>query len=297
MESSTDILKQYIRQQKLPEQYHAFAQKWFTPLAESLFLHQTNAGKPILVGINGTQGSGKSTLTGLLTEWLTKVYNKPSIGISIDDYYLTKQKREVLAETVHPLLKTRGVPGTHDTQLMVNTLTALLNQQPCHLPVFDKATDDVLPKKDWRNVQSKYDVIILEGWCVGVSAQASDMLDTCVNELESKEDTNHIWRNFVNDALTHHYAPIYDLLSHLVMLKAPSFDCVLQWRCEQEHKLIEKLTAQNLPLGDTMSDQEVFNFIQLYQRLTEHSLLTLPSQADYLFELDTNRGIQSCRTL
>ena len=72
------------------------------------------------------------------------------------------------------------------------------------------------------------------------------------------------------------------------MLAAPSFDSVLHWRLEQEHKLAK--TSKGEKTG-VMNDDEVARFIEHYQRLTEHALSTLPQQCDTVFYLDEHRNI------
>ncbi|MFW8589590.1 kinase [Glaciecola sp. 2405UD65-10] len=290
------ILSEYIQSEKLPDSYFDFALKWFIPLTEALAAHQNNAGKTIFIGVNGSQGSGKSTVTGLLVELLSRVFDKPSIGMSIDDFYLSKQKRLALSENIHPLFATRGVPGTHDTALLASSIDALLQNQACVLPVFIKSIDDVAPTSQWRDINQKYDIVILEGWCVGINAQSNQQLTQAVNSMEETQDPNGDWRAYVNKALASDYHEIFAKMDQLVMLKAPSFDCVYQWRCEQEHKLIERLKQQNLPTEQTMTDEQIDAFIQHYQRLTEHALEILPSRSDFVFELDKNRGIHSCQT-
>lgn len=42
------------------------------------------------------------------------------------------------------------------------------------------------------------DVVIFEGWCVGVTSQSDHLLQVAVNELELKEDKDMIWRKYVN---------------------------------------------------------------------------------------------------
>ncbi len=295
MQSVTGLLKQFIAEHQLPESYASFAQKWFIPLASKLALHQKNANKPIFVGVNGCQGSGKSTVTDLLVALLQKQHNIASVGISIDDFYLSKSKRNLLSKTVHPLLSTRGVPGTHDTELMQSSINNLLNHKECLLPVFDKSIDDVKPRSQWREIRQHYDIVILEGWCVGLSSQPEGLLTTAINALENNDDPDSMWRNHVNSQLKVAYEPLFNSIDQLVMLKAPSFDCVSAWRCEQEHKLIARLQQQHLSIDQTMTDQQINKFIQYYQRLTEHALETLPSRANYIFALDANRGITSCQ--
>jgi D-glycerate 3-kinase len=81
--------------------------------------------------------------------------------------------------------------------------------------------------------------------------------------------------------------PLYRYMDKWIFLKAPSFDSVYQWRCQQEHKLKKRVGSK----ADTMSDHEIARFIQYYQRLTEHSLCTLDTFSDWVFELDNERKI------
>ena len=47
------------------------------------------------------------------------------IYVSIDDFYLTRAERKKLGEQVHPLMETRGVPGTHDVQMLATCIEDL----------------------------------------------------------------------------------------------------------------------------------------------------------------------------
>lgn len=294
MKNINAVLDTFISDHRLPKTYAETALKWFIPLAQQLNSHHDSANKSILIGVNGTQGSGKSTLTDLLCKLMPECFGKSCIGISIDDFYLSKRQRLNNAKSVHPLLSTRGVPGTHDAHLMQKCIEALVNGQSCRLPIFDKSIDDVLPLENWHQISQAHDFVILEGWCVGIGPQSENDLQNDVNELEQNKDTDKTWRTYVNEQLSLQYQDVFAQIDTLIMLKAPSFECVYNWRCEQEHKLIDKLKQQNLPIDKVMDDQQILDFIQYYQRLTEHSLKTLPSKADYLYELDKHRGILTC---
>lgn len=221
--------------------------------------------------------------------------------LSIDDFYLTRQERELLAEQVHPLLKTRGVPGTHDVKLALAVIEQLRHQSPhqsSDIPRFDKAIDDRAQTSDWDQIQGSVDVIILEGWCTGLSAQNSKALLTPVNELEAQEDTTGIWREYVNQQLANQYRELFEQIDNLIVLKAPSFASVYQWRLLQEQKLIEKIKLSDSEQmksanNKTMSPKEITRFISHYQRLTEHAIDTLPSKADWLLTLGDNHQIKA----
>ncbi|WP_394224156.1 kinase [Alteromonas gracilis] len=278
----------FLTTHQLPSSYAETAQKWFMPLCEQLLKHQNSANKPFIVGINGCQGSGKSTLTSFIESFLSSVHGKRVVSLSIDDFYYDQTKRNALAIKVHPLLATRGVPGTHDIPLALNTLRNLDKGNRTSLPRFNKATDNPFPTKQWPVITSSPDFIILEGWCVGASAQASVELKRPVNHLEEVEDPLGIWRSFVNTELAGDYQALFEKIDYRIMLKAPSFDCVYQWRLEQEHKLAQKSSGND---NGIMSDEEVANFVQHYQRITEHALQHLPEKCDTVFYLDNKRTI------
>lgn len=278
----------FLTTHQLPSTYAETAQKWFTPLCEQLLKHQDGATQPFIVGINGSQGSGKSTLTSFIESFLTSLHNKKVVSLSIDDFYYDQSQRNALAIKVHPLLATRGVPGTHDIPLALNTFRSLEKGTRTSLPRFNKATDNPFPKEQWPVIESSPDFIILEGWCVGAIAQTSSELKRPVNHLEEVEDPLSIWRSFVNTELAGDYQTLFDKIDYRIMLKAPSFDCVYQWRLEQEHKLAKKALKDS---DGVMTDEEVANFVQHYQRITEHALINLPEKCDTVFYLDEKRTI------
>lgn len=292
------ILNRFIEQHKLAPSYAKAAQKWFIPLANRISEHQASAGSAIIVGINGCQGSGKSTLTSLLATVLNEVFHKSTIGFSIDDFYLSKEQRIRLSKSVNPLLKTRGAPGTHDIGFLESTLTLLLNGKNVDLPVFNKALDDLAPVSKWIPVNEAPKIIILEGWCVGIDSQHQSELAQPINELEALEDTSKDWRQYVNDVLSVDYKRVFSLIDYMIMLKAPSFEHVYKWRCEQEHKLIKSLegNADNkIDASGIMSDEQILRFVQFYQRLTEHALTSMPAKCDSLFTLNSSRSVKACR--
>ena len=276
----------FLTTHQLPSSYAETAQKWFTPLCEQLLKHQEGATKPFIVGINGSQGSGKSTLTSFIEYYLSSVHGKQVVSLSIDDFYFDQSQRNALAIKVHPLLATRGVPGTHNIPLALDTLRNLDSGSRTLLPRFDKATDNPFPTEQWPVIASSPDFIILEGWCVGATPQSQSELKPPINHLEEVEDPLGIWRSFVNTELAGDYQTLFAKIDYRIMLKAPSFDCVYQWRLEQEHKLAKKAAKNSTGV---MSDEEVANFVQHYQRITEHALRQLPKKSDTVFYLDESR--------
>jgi len=288
------MINKFINKNKLSNDFKKMAEDYFVPLAKEIRAHQTSAKKTYCVGINGSQGSGKSTLSAFLKDYLTETYDLYVVVMSLDDFYLSRTERQLVAADVHPLFTTRGVPGTHNTYQAKTVLLDLKQHRPTTIPRFDKATDNPHPTAAWTQVSCAADVVIFEGWCWGVEAQPPEQLIQPVNEFEATEDKNADWRNHANLQLSLHYQPLYSSMDMWVMLKASSFEDVYAWRLEQEQKLSFN-TVTGEP-GETassgiMNGPQIQRFIQHYQRLTEHALKTLPSTCDHVFELNSERSI------
>ena len=254
------------------------------PLAERIAGWARGRGTPLVVGLCGPQGSGKSTLAALLVERLQARGLKVA-ALSIDDLYLTRAERLDLARDAHPLLATRGVPGTHDVALGLSTLDALARPGDVALPRFDKAADDRAPRTDWPVFAGPADVVLLEGWCVGARARPPAALAVPVNALERDEDPDGTWRAFANAALAGPYAELFARLDRLVLLLAPDFTVVRAWRGEQEARLRERLADP----GRTMDDPALDRFVAHYERLTRWIAEDLPAVADIVVRLDERR--------
>lgn len=283
------MISTFINNNKLSNDFKKIAKEYFIPLAEEVKLHQSSAKKPYFVGINGSQGSGKSTLSEFLKVYLTEIYTMNVVVMSLDDFYLSRIERQELAANVHPLFATRGVPGTHNMHQVKRVLHNIKNKQSTTIPRFNKATDDPHPRSAWTHVSSIVDVVIFEGWCWGVEAQSYQQLQQPVNAFEADEDNNAKWRNYANTELFRYYQSLYSLMDKWVMLKAPSFEDVYTWRLEQELKLNAATTHTDK--SAIMNEQQIQRFIQHYQRLTEHALKTLPNTCDHIYELNSARAI------
>ena len=285
--------QQFLQRNQLPDNYLDSANQWFTPLLNDLrSLQKLQPNSTLIVGINGTQGSGKSTLADYLCTKLGEGQLK-TVSLSLDDFYLTRAEREALAADVHPLLKTRGVPGTHDIALALKTIDSLTEGSgETLIPRFDKSTDDRHSEANWDRIKGQVDVIIFEGWCVGSKPQPEEALTEALNSLESERDPDGIWRRFFNRALAGDYQQLFNKINRLIMLRAPSFDSVFNWRLEQEQKMIARLANQGS--GDhsgIMSQAQIAEFIAHYQRMTEFTLEEMPGRADYLYKLNDQRKI------
>jgi D-glycerate 3-kinase len=284
-------VEQFIAHENLPSNYADTVEQWFLPLAHTVLQKLAHSRKTLVVGISGSQGSGKTTLASLLVVLLKELMGVRALNLSIDDFYLTHAERQHLARTVHPLLATRGVPGTHDVALAVQTLQALASAGTVAIPRFTKAIDDRAPPHEWPQVQGPVDVIVLEGWCLSIPAQNAAELITPINELERQDDVNGDWRRYVNAALQQHYGQWYGLVDFLVMLKAPRFEKVYEWRQNQEDKLRAAVEMGSANGSRLMNHEQLRRFIQHYERLTRHGLQVLPALADVVYELTDQQTI------
>jgi len=285
-------LTQLIKKLSLPENYLNYIPHFFMPLAKKINQLTLSSHIPI-IGINGSQGSGKSTSSLVLKQILGENFELDVVILSIDDFYHTKAAREELSDSIHPLFATRGVPGTHDTKLLEMTLNKLqqgMTGCQAMIPRFDKSKDDRKIVTEWEQLTQPVDAIIFEGWCVGLPPIPINELYQTINHLEREEDTNGKWRFKVNDFLSQDYQKIFDKIDWLIMLQAPGFDVVFKWRQLQEQKLKALLIAEGQDINSlqVMDDQQLSRFIQFYQRLTEHALKVLPEKADARIILDKN---------
>lgn len=235
----------------------------------------------LIAGLCGAQGSGKSTLAAGLAA-LFESEGVPTAILSIDDLYLTRAERERLAREVHPLFRTRGVPGTHDIALGLSVIEALAAGRRCPLPRFDKARDDRAPESAWDEAPAGTRLLLLEGWCVGARPQPETALAEPINALERDEDADGRWRRYANAALGGSYQALFGRLDLLILLAAPGFGIVQSWRAEQEEALRDR--------GGGMSDGEIARFIQHYERLTRHILAGMPAYADLTIPLAEDRS-------
>ncbi len=269
-----------LETEKLPAAYRAIVDRYWRPLSEDIA--ERWDGRPLIVGINGAQGSGKSTLCKFL-EVLLVEHNQRSVTISLDDLYLTRAERQAMARNEHPLFATRGVPGTHDVALGKTILDSLMARQPVVLPRFDKAADD--RAATGAPVDTPVEVILLEGWCVGAVPQPAAALREPVNRLEAEEDPDGVWRREVNRRLATDYAELFARIDFLVMLKVDGFEAVHANRGLQEQKLVA-----NSPGGVALMDNTALDrFLMHYERLTRWMLEEMPGRADVVIPIGAHQ--------
>lgn len=287
------FLQSRISKLRLPPRVAEELTRLYHPLVLSLEDRLFNSTPPVVLGLNGAQGTGKSTAARILKILLEQVFNRRVCAISIDDLYLSREARRELADNVHPLLSTRGVPGTHDIDLGLRMLESLRKAEPQTQTVitrFDKAHDQPFPESGHDTFIGRPDFILFEGWCVGAVPEPAFALDTPINDLERLEDRDGKWRRYVNRRLAE-YQPLFEVIDVLAMLKAPSFEKVYEWRALQEKELGKRLSRTELQNSRIMGQEELDRFLMHYERLTRWMLREMPGRADFVFELDDKHAI------
>ena len=259
----------------------------YLPLAA--WISARKGPRTLALGISGGQGSGKSTMTALLRVILERGFGLVVAALSLDDLYLTRAERERLAGAVHPLLITRGVPGTHDVALGVRVIEALRRAGPDDtvlIPSFDKAADDRRPEGAWSRHVGRTDVIMVEGWCLGALPEDDTALRDPINQLEATEDQDGRWRRYVNGRLGGEYRDLWARLDVVVMLQVPGMDRVFEWRWLQERKLAEAQFTAAAPGTRIMDEAGVRRFVMHYERITRHLLAEMPGRADVVLRVN-----------
>lgn len=242
--------------------------------------------RPYILGLSGLQGSGKSTLARVMKA-AAEARGWPTEVLSLDDFYYARSDREALARDVHPLLRSRGVPGTHEIELLMSVLAALpqaSDKLPVSHPRFDKGRDTRFPPSRWPRSARPPKLVIVEGWALGIRPQLQSALTRPINELERAEDPDGSWRHWVNKQLRG-YQPLWRKFDALIVLQAPGWDIVRRWRGEQEQELL----ARHAPLA--MDAAALERFLAHFERLSRHALAILPALADTVVEYDDERHV------
>lgn len=254
----------------------------FAPAFVASVLDDAVAHGSRVYGISGLQGSGKSTLAAQVAAQGRSRGLRVEV-LSIDDVYLTRGARLTLARDVHPLLATRGPPGTHDVAMVCGLIDALRRGGTCRLPRFDKIADDRMPASQWPTARDTQ-LLILEGWFLKAPPQSDAELIAPINPLEHDEDAKGVWRRHCNTALGRDYPALWQRIDRLLYLHGPGFDIVPDWRWQQELAL-----QASDPARTAMSRIQVERFVAHFERVSRQVWRTLPGIADWTVTLDEDR--------
>ena len=262
---------------------------FFIPISFWIEEKYKKKGGTLFLGLSGAQGSGKTTISEILKIIIKKLFKRKIQIISIDNFYKTLQERKEMSSKIHNLLRTRGVPGTHDINLLKKTLFNLnkKNFKIFRSPRFDKSIDDRVKKKYWDIIKNKPEIIILEGWCVGAKPQSQNKIKKTVNNLEKNEDKNFIWRKYANEKLKKEYKSLFSIIDNFIFIKIPNYRMVFKWRSIQEKKLRKKSHSNK----KIMNSKEIKRFIMFYQRIALQMIKDLSKSASVVMYLKKNHEI------
>ncbi|KAJ2852274.1 hypothetical protein IWW36_000417 [Coemansia brasiliensis] len=244
--------------------------------------HRSDARSALVVGINGPQGSGKTTLVNELIYYLNKMKLR-TVGFSLDDIYLTNQEQRQLAQThpKNPLLQYRGQPGTHDVDLGRSTLCSLLDGTPTKIPGYDKSRyggyGDRKPKYQWTQVSEAPDIILFEGWCLGFRSLDCSDFARYLKNVHGSSQLYKYSRKFDDDSLAQinrnlpeYEQKLYPLIDAWVSLRVDDLDVIYRWRKQQE----DDLASQG---KDCLSDRQLEDFVSRFMPLYEMALPKIDS--------------------
>jgi len=287
------ILSQETKKDKFKDKENMI-KSFLIPISQWIF-KKVNKKKTLIIGLAGGQGSGKTTVSSILSIILKKFFKLNVFVISIDDFYKTRKDRRMLSKKKHPLLMTRGVPGTHDINLMLSFFKRIKSKKfkSLEVPRFNKAIDDRYSKSLWYKIKTKPDVVIFEGWCVGARAQSSNQLKKPINFLEKVYDQETKWRIHVNNQLKTKYKKLFNQIDGLLYLKVKNFNLLRKWRLKQERKLwVKTKNKKNLKI---MSSSDIINFMQSYQRITEQMFKDALKSSSIIMNLNSNHQIEKIK--
>jgi D-glycerate 3-kinase len=223
-------------------------------------------GRPLIQGILGGQGTGKTTLGAVLTLILKHLGNS-TLSLSLDDLYKTYRDRLALRKQ-DPRLIWRGPPGTHDIQLGLDVLDCLRQPsgQPIPVPRFDKSAWEGAGDRTQPEIVQDIDIILFEGWFVGVRPIDPAVFDNAPPPILTAAE-----RTFARDmnARLQDYVPLWERLDRLMMLYPVDYRLSVQWRRQAEHDMIAAGKSG-------MTDSEIDEFVKYFWKSLHPELFIKP---------------------
>lgn len=256
------------------------------PLALQIASYRQQQSSPLIQGILGGQGTGKTTLAAILTLILDQLGYR-TLSLSLDDLYKTYSDRLILKQQ-DPRILWRGPPGTHDIQLGLTLLDCLPQSNlstPIAVPRFDKSACGGAGDRQAPQVVQGADIVLFEGWFVGVRPINPTAFDTAPPPIETAAD-----QEFARDMNAHlqNYVPLWEKLDRLILLYPSDFRRSLEWRRQAEHQMIA--TGKS-----GMTDAEIEEFVRYFWRslhpeLFIKPLTNYPSYVDLVIEINSDHS-------
>ncbi|MFN6472662.1 MAG: glycerate kinase [Nostoc sp. SerVER01] len=255
------------------------------PLGIKLASQRQELGRPLIQGILGGQGTGKTTMCKVLSLILHQLGYR-TVSLSLDDLYKTYSDRLLLTQQ-DPRLIWRGPPGTHDIDLGLKVLDEIRDfQSPVMIPRFDKSAYGGAGDRTNSEIATNTDIVLFEGWFVGARPIDPDLFDNAPPPIVTDED-----KAFARDMnfRFHDYLPLWERLDSLIALYPSDYRCSLEWRKQAEHQMIAAGKSG-------MSDAEIEQFVNYFWRslhpeLFIKPLVKDPTAVDLVIEINSDRSI------
>ncbi|MEH2135376.1 glycerate kinase [Nostoc sp.] len=254
------------------------------PLGIKLASQRQQLERPLIQGILGGQGTGKTTMSKVLSLILNQL-GYQTLSLSLDDLYKTYSDRLVLTQQ-DPRLIWRGPPGTHDVDLGLDVLDKIReSQNSVMVPRFDKSAYRGAGDRTNPEMITGVDIVLFEGWFVGVRPINADLFDTAPPPIITDED-----RAFARDMnhRLHDYLPLWERLDSLILLYPTDYRCSLKWRKQAEQQMIAAGKSG-------MSNSEIEQFVNYFWRSLHPELFIKPllkdaTVVDLVIEIHTDRS-------
>ncbi len=241
---------------------------FWLPLALQLVISRQKLGRPLIQGILGGQGTGKTTLGAVLSLILIHLDYR-CLSLSLDDLYKTYAERKQLQEQ-DPRLIWRGPPGTHDVELGLQLLDQLRSpqcQEPILVPRFDKSAWGGDGDRTTPETVENVDIVLFEGWFVGVRPIDSAVFDADT-PAPIQTPSDRIFARDMNEQLKE-YVPLWEKLDQLMLLYPTDYRFSQQWRRQAEQQMIA--TGKS-----GMSDTQVDQFVEYFWKSLHPELFITP---------------------
>ncbi|GAX40454.1 hypothetical protein NIES4075_14200 [Tolypothrix sp. NIES-4075] len=254
------------------------------PLAMQLASRRQELGRPFIQGILGGQGTGKTTMCAVLT-LILKELGYHTLSLSLDDLYKTYSDRLKLTQQ-DPRLIWRGPPGTHDIDLGLTVLDRIRQlQSPVAVPRFDKSAYGGAGDRITPEIVEGIDIVLFEGWFVGVQPIDPAAFDTAPPPIITDEDK--AFARDMNRQLSD-YLPLWQRLDSLIVLYPKDYRCSLEWRLQAEQQMI---AAGKSGMSEKEIEQFVYYFWRsLHPELFIKPLVTMPTLVDLVIKINTDHS-------
>jgi D-glycerate 3-kinase len=263
------------RSHLLPEKMLPVLWDLWLPLGMKIATQRQKLQRPLIQGILGSQGTGKTTMS-LVMKLILHHLGYRTLSLSLDDLYKTYSDRLTLLQD-DPRLIWRGPPGTHDIELGLDILEQIRQgKSPVTVPRFDKSAYAGAGDRTTPDIVEDVDIVIFEGWFVGVRPVNPDIFDCAPPPIVTDEDK--AFARDMNHQLTK-YVPLWEKLDSLIVLYPTDYRCSLEWRKQAEQKMIAAGKSG-------MTDTQIEEFVNYFWRSLHPELFIKPlSQSAQIVDL------------